>query len=107
MRLFEYRIYTLRTREAFEFYSGVVYPRHLCTFPMFGVEPHGFWTAKDDDSPRLHVLVSYAPGDDPAEVSRRFMESSDFAEDTRDFDVSTIVNVESTILSPSTGSPLR
>ena len=107
MRTFEYRIYTLKTREAFEFYARTVYPRHLSSFPLFGVEPHGFWTAKDDQAPKLHVLVSYAPGDDPTEVSKRYMESPGFHDDTKDFDMSNIVGVESTILVPSTGSPLR
>jgi hypothetical protein len=24
-----------------------VYPRHLDSFPLFGIEPHGVWTVKD------------------------------------------------------------
>jgi len=95
MRTFELRVYKLRTKEALDFYREVVYPRHLNSFPLFGIEVHGFF-----------AIVSYAEGDEPGEVARRYMQSAEFAGDTRNFDVSGIVGVESTILIPSTGSPL-
>jgi hypothetical protein len=92
--------------KALDFYRGVVYPRHLDSFPLFGIEAHGFWTARADVQPRLFVLVSYAAGEEPGEVGRRYMQSTEFADDTRDFDVADITGVESTILLPSTSSPL-
>lgn len=107
MRTFELRVYTLRTREALEFYRNTIYPRHLKSFPLFGIEAHGFWTAVADVQPRLFVLASYAAGDEPGEVARRYMQSKEFADDIRDFDASGIVGVESTILTPSTSSPLE
>lgn len=107
MRTFELRVYNLRTKEALDFYREVVYPRHLHSFPLFGVEAHGFWTAKEDVEPRLFVLASYAAEEEPGEVVRRYMQSTEFAEDIRDFDVSDIVGVESTILIPSASSPLQ
>lgn len=107
MRTFELRVYTLRTDEALRRYAGTVYPRHLHSFPLFGVEAHGFWTRKDDEVPRLFVLVSYAERDAPGEVAQRYLRSAELADDTKDFDVATIVGVESTILIPSVGSPLR
>ena len=76
-------------------------------FPLFGIEAHGFWTAKEDVEPRFFVLASYAAGEEPGEVVRRYMQSTEFAEDIRNFDVSDIVGVESTILIPSTRSPLK
>jgi hypothetical protein len=105
MRTFELRVYSLRTKEALDFYSEVIYRRHLNSFPRFGIEAHGFWTAAADVEPRLFVLASYAAGEEPGEVSRRYMQSTEFANDIRDFDVSGIVDVESTILIPSTSSP--
>jgi len=66
MRTFELRVYTLRTKEALDFYMEKIYPRHLNSFPLFGIEAHGFWTAKEDVEPRLFVLASYAAGEDPA-----------------------------------------
>ena len=107
MRTFEFRVYKLRTKEALEFYIGEIYPRHLKSFPLFGIEAHGFWTAREDVEPRLFVLVSYAAGEEPDDVARRYMQSTEFADDIRNFNVSDIVGVESTILIPSTSSPLK
>jgi hypothetical protein len=107
MRTFELRVYTLRSKEALDFYREQIYPRHLGSFPLFGIEAHGFWTAREDAKPRLFVLASFAAGEDPGEVVRRYMQSTQFAEDVRDFDPSDIVSVESTILVPSTSSPLQ
>ena len=106
MRTFELRVYTLRTTEALDFYRRVVYPRHLNSFPLFGIQAHGFWIAKADAQPRLFALVSSAAGDEPGEVGPRYMRSTEFANDTRNFDGADIVGVESTILIPSTSSPL-
>ncbi len=107
MRTFELRVYKLRTQEALDLYKDQIYPRHLNSFPLFGIEAHGFWTAKEDVEPRLFVLASYAAVEDPSEVAQRYMQSAEFAEDTKDFDKSDIVGVESTILLPSTSSPLQ
>ena len=107
MRTYELRVYRLRTKAALDFYMNQIYPRHLSSFPLFGIEAHGFWTAKDDAEPRLFVLASYAAGEEPGKVAQRYMQSKEFAADTRDFDVSDIIGVESTILIPSTSSPLK
>jgi len=107
MRTFELRVYKLRSKEALDFYREKFYPRHLNSFPLFGIEAYGFWTAKADVGPLLFVLASYAAGEDPDEVVRRYMQSTEFADDIRDFNVSDIVGVESTILIPSTSSPLK
>src|SRR6266481_3381095 len=87
-----------RIRSRFSFLS----PRHLQREAC-----DGFWTAKEDVEPRLFVLVSYAAGEEPGEVARRYMQSTEFADDIRNFNVSDIVCVESTILIPSTNSPLK
>lgn len=107
MRTFELRVYNLRTTEALNFYINQIYTRHLSSFPLFGIEAHGFWTEKEAAEPRLFVLASYAAGDEPGEVAQRYMQSKEFAEDIRNFDVADIIGVESTFLIPSTSSPLR
>ena len=80
---FELRVYKLRTKEALDFYAEQIYPRHLSSFPLFGIEAHGFWIAKEDVEPRLFVPASYAAGEEPGEVGRRYMQSTEFAEDIR------------------------
>lgn len=107
MRTFELRVYTLRSPEALDNYASKVYPRHLGSFRLFGIEAHGFWTAREDAKPRLFVLASFAAGEEPGEVVRRYMQSAEFAQDIRDFDVSDITGVESTILTPTASSPLK
>ena len=107
MRTFELRVYKLRTKEALDFYMEQIHPRHLSSFPLFGIEAHGFWTAKEDVEPRFFVLASYAAGEEHDEVVRRYMQSREFAEDIRNFHVSDIIGVESTILIPSTSFPLK
>src|SRR6202790_2697990 len=107
MRTFELRVYKLRTKEALDFYMNQIYPRHLSSFPLFGIEAHGFWPAKEDAEPRLFVLASYAAGEEPGEVARRYMQSKEFVEDIRSFDVSDIVGIETKILIPSTSSALK
>ncbi|MYM26266.1 NIPSNAP domain-containing protein [Duganella sp. FT135W] len=107
MRIFELRVYTLRSPQALAFYREVICPRHLNSFPLFEIEAHGFWTAISDKKPRLHMLVSYPAWADVEEVGSRYMHSPEFAEDVRDFDATEILGVESTILAPSASSPLR
>jgi hypothetical protein len=107
MRIFELRVFTLCNREALDFYVNEIYPRHLRSFPLFGIEAHGFWTAKEDLEPRFYVLASYAAGDESGEVVQRYMQSAEFADDIRNFDVSDITRVESTILVPTANSPLK
>jgi hypothetical protein len=107
MRTFEMRVYSLRTKEALDFYASTVYPRHLNNFGRFGVEAHGLWTQKDDIAHRIFALVSYAEGDDPCEVAQRYIQSPEAADDARGFDVADILGVESTVLVPATSSPLR
>ena len=38
MRICELPIYKLRTKEARDFYMDQIYPRHLSSFPLFGIE---------------------------------------------------------------------
>jgi hypothetical protein len=45
MRTLELRVCTLRAKETLDCCREVVYPRHLNSFPLFGIEAHGFWTA--------------------------------------------------------------
>jgi len=107
MRTFGLRVYTLRSPETLDSCRVQICPRHLSSFPLFGVKASGFWTARDAFAPRLFVPASFAAGEEPGEVVRGYRQSNEFAEDVRNFDVSAIVSVESTILVPSTSSPLQ
>jgi hypothetical protein len=84
-----------------------LYPRHLDSFPFFGIEPHGVWIVQDSAETQAFVMVSYREGEDPVDVVRRYMGSPEFAEETKDWDRTNILAVQSTILKPSTRSPLK
>lgn len=105
-RKFELRIYTLPSKDALDFYKDEVYPRHLKSFPRFGIEAHGFWTPLSEVN-QLYALVSYPNNQDPSELTHKYMHSKEFADDIGSFDPKTIVSVEITYLQPTDSSPLR
>jgi hypothetical protein len=106
-RRFELRIYTLPSKDALDFYKDKVYPRHLKSFPLFGIEAHGFWTPPSEVGHQLYVLASYPNNQDPSEVAIEYMNSQEFADDISGFDPKTIVSVETTLLRPTDSSPLN
>ena len=105
--MFELRTYTVRTSEALEQYATIHWDRHLTSLAKFGITTHGVWTDESGDAHRLLALVSYQEGADPAQTTRDYMSSSEFAADMEGFDVQNFVSVESTILTPTASSPLR
>jgi len=105
MRTYELRTYTLSSAAALEHYRTVNYLRHLTSLAHHHIGLHGLWIASDG-APVLHVLVSFADGEDPDEVTRRYMNSPELTADMEGFDVSNIVDVKTTRLTPSIGSPL-
>ncbi|MEU6583356.1 NIPSNAP family protein [Nocardia sp. NPDC046763] len=104
-RSYELRVYTLASVEALETYRRVHYPRHLVSFLEYGIAAHGLWT-NTDDQPRLYALLSFAEGADPADVAQRYLHSPELRADMAGFDVSAILEVTSTPLTPSPGSAL-
>ncbi len=96
MRTFELRVCKLRTKEALDFYMEKIYPRHLNSFPLFGIVAHG--------SSRWSPMQR---AKNPARSLGGICKAQNFADDIRNFNVSDIVCVESTILIPSTNSPLK
>jgi NIPSNAP protein len=105
MRTFELRTYTLSSAAALDSYRTVNYLRQLPSFAHHNIGLHGLWIAHDG-SPVLYALVSYADGEDPEKVTERFMNSAEFRADVEGLDPSTIIDVASTLLTPSAGSPL-
>ncbi|MCV7419855.1 NIPSNAP family protein [Mycobacterium yunnanensis] len=105
--MFQLRIYTLRSPEALRRYAELHWARHLPTFAAFGVTTHGVWTEYGLDAHRLIALISYQAGADPDEVTQRVMASPQFAADMDGFDITDILDVQTTLLDPTAFSPLR
>ncbi len=105
--MFQLRTYTLRSPEALQQYATVHWARHLATFTTFGVTTHGVWTESDGGANRLVALIRYPSGIDPDELTRRIMASPEFAADMAGFDTDEIVAVASTLLDPTSFSPIH
>jgi len=107
-RTFELRVYTLPSQKALDFYKDEIYPRHLKSFPIFGIEPHGFWTSPNESgNHKLYVLASYPGDQNPEEVARKYMASKEFFDDIQGFDPQTITSVDTTYLQSTASSPLK
>ncbi|WP_227981167.1 NIPSNAP family protein [Nocardia spumae] len=105
MRNYQLRVYTLSTATALEQYRNTHYPRHLASFPQFGIGLHGLWT-DDSDVPRLYALLSFPPDSDSTAVTERYLASSELRSDMQGFDIDAILDVTTTELTPAPGSPL-
>ncbi|MEE6136100.1 NIPSNAP family protein [Mycobacterium sp. 050128] len=105
--MFELRVYTLRSREALHQYATVHWARHLATFAAFGVTTHGVWTDQGGKTNRLVALISYPPGADPDQLTRRVMTSPEFAGDMAGFDIADILDVQMTLLDSTPFSPIH
>ena len=84
-----------------------------CTGPVTwppsppSASPAGVWTEHGGTAPRLVALIGYPPGADPDDVTRRVMGSAEFSADMAGFDVTDIVDVQTTLLDPTSFSPVR
>lgn len=105
--MFQLRTYTLRSAEILQQYATVHWARHVATFARFGVVTHGVWTEPIGDANRLVALISYPLDADPEEVTRRVMTSPEFVADMDGFDVDDIVDVQTTLLDPTSFSPIQ
>ncbi|MER5525917.1 NIPSNAP family protein [Streptomyces sp. NPDC002677] len=74
------------------------------------VATHGVWTvpaAPGTEALQLYALVSYRDADDVQERLQAYLSSPEFRADMEGFDISQIVNVAESVLTPTADSPLR
>ncbi len=105
--MFQLRIYSLRSPEALRQYATVHWARHLPTFKAFGVTTHGVWTERSGGAHRLVALINYPSGADPEQLARHIMASAEFAADVAGFDIGDIVDVQTTLLDPTSFSSIH
>ncbi|WP_228003160.1 NIPSNAP family protein [Nocardia australiensis] len=105
MRIYQLRVYTLSTADTLEKYRDIHYPRHLTSFPKFGIGLHGLWT-DSADVPRLYALLSFPADADPAVITEQYLASPELRADMEGFDTAAIIEVTATQLTPAPGSPL-
>ena len=105
--MLEIRTYTLASAEALDQYASVHWKRHIPSLAAHGITTHHVWREVAADVPRLVALVEYDNGADPAEATKTFMHSAEFAADMAGFDPSGIVDVRSVFVEPAPADPSR
>ncbi|MCM2441838.1 NIPSNAP family containing protein [Agrobacterium vitis] len=105
MKIYEMRIYTLKSAEAATAYRKI-WIKHIESLKAVGITTHGVFTV-DGDPNKIVALVNYPEGADPKEVSDRYMTSDLFKEDMTGFDPAWFSSVEAIPLAPEACSPLQ
>ena len=109
MSQYQLRVYTLRTPEALAAYE-TIWSKHIPGLAKHRITTHGVWTvpgSPGSEVPQLYALVSYEDADDVQEREKAYLSSPEFQADMEGFDLSHIVNVVGTVLTPTIDSPLR
>jgi hypothetical protein len=79
----------------------------LRTFDTLGITTHGVWTEHGDDPHRLIALIEYPPGGDPEHLTQTVMTSAQFAADMAGFTAEDLLDVQTTLLDPTSFSPIN
>ncbi|MGW3247995.1 NIPSNAP family protein [Streptomyces sp. NPDC001070] len=109
MSQYQLRVYTLRSPEALAAYENI-WADHIPGLAKHRITTHGVWTvpaAPGSEAPQLYALVSYRDADDIQERLEAYLSSPEFRADMEGFDISQIVDVDESVLTPIADSPLR
>ncbi|MEU6668058.1 NIPSNAP family protein [Streptomyces sp. NPDC046727] len=109
MPQYQLRVYTLRSPDALTAYEKI-WGRHIPGMAKHRITTHGVWTvpaAPGSETFRLYALVSYKDADDVRERLEAYLASPEFRADMEGFDISQIVGLDETLLTPTVESPLR
>ncbi|EEU33671.1 uncharacterized protein NECHADRAFT_89272 [Fusarium vanettenii 77-13-4] len=100
----ELRSYTLATVNATNQYVQI-WKKHIESLKQFNITTRAVWTPEGNDK-QVMALVQYAIGDDPADVGAAYMASEAFTNDMVGFNFSNFESVVSTVLDPTSFSPV-
>ncbi|MFE0382550.1 NIPSNAP family protein [Streptomyces bungoensis] len=109
MSQYQLRVYTLRDSDALSAYAKI-WAQHIPGMAKHRITTHGVWTgpaAPGNEKPPLYALVSYRDSDDVRERLEAYLSSPEFRADMEGFDISQIVGLDETLLTPTVDSPLR
>lgn len=109
MSQYQLRVYTLSSPEALAAYENI-WSQHIPGMAKHRITTHGVWTVpptSGSETPRLYALVSYRDADDVQERLQAYLVGPAFRADMEGFDISQIVGVTETVLTPTADSPLR
>lgn len=108
MSQYQLRVYTLCSPEALIAYENI-WSKHIP-----GLAKHRITTRRLDsargpgnEAPQLYALVSYGDADNVQERLKAYLAGPEFRADMEGFDISQIVDVAESVLTPTADSPLR
>jgi NIPSNAP protein len=106
--MYQLRVYTLRDQQALASFE-TIWSNHINSGSLnkHGVTVYGVWTAPEAETPQLYALVSHPDDVPPAELAQVYGSSPEFKADVADFDLSQVVGVVATLLTPCSDSPMR
>lgn len=88
------RIYTLKNENIATEYFRNHWINHLQSLPKFNIAVNSVYQGKESDSNKVFAIVTYMGDIPPNELTKQFMESSDFINDMKGFDMKNIINVD-------------
>ncbi|WP_407497932.1 NIPSNAP family protein [Acinetobacter baumannii] len=94
--IYQLRIYTLKSKEAAQTYLKI-WEKHVESLSKFNIKTHAVYLDQATEC-QVIALVSYEDRSDPNEVTKQYMNSSEFHKDMKGFDFSNFINVEEKIL---------
>ncbi|MGW6359937.1 NIPSNAP family protein [Streptomyces sp. NPDC055092] len=106
---YQLRVYTLRSPEALVAYENI-WAMHISGMAKQRITTHGVWTVSattGSEAPQLYALVSYRDADDVQQRLQAYLSSPEFRADMEGFDISHIVDVAESVLTPTADSPLQ
>ncbi|MGW1627509.1 NIPSNAP family protein [Streptomyces sp. NPDC002172] len=109
MSQYQLRVYTLRSPESLATYENI-WAKHIPGMAKHRITTHGVWTvpaAPASEAPQLYALVSYRDADDMRERLEAYVSSPEFRADMEGFDLTQIVDIAESVLTPTADSPLR
>ncbi|MFF2936904.1 NIPSNAP family protein [Streptomyces mirabilis] len=109
MSQYQLRVYTLCSPEALIAYENI-WSKHIPGLAKHRITTHGVWTvpaAPKSEAPQLYALVSYRDADDVQERLQAYLAGPEFRADMEGFDISQIIDVAESVLTPTADSPLR
>ncbi|WP_406425827.1 NIPSNAP family protein [Streptomyces sp. NBC_01589] len=107
MSQYQLRVYTLRSPEALVAYENI-WSKHIPGMAKHRITTHGIWTVPaGPEMPQLYALVSYRDADNVQERLQAYLASPEFRADMEGFDISQIVALAESVLTPTAASPLQ
>ena len=93
------RIYTLKDKESAEKYMPPDNPEHAISLPKFGIFINSVYLGGNEQANQVIAVVTFPEECDVNLLNRQYMQSPDFSEDMRGFNMTDIIHVDEIAIS--------